>query len=218
MLLLWYWIAFSKNPSLQRFAWGSCGGAITGPQSFLKDALIVVKAVASSTTTTTTVVAVSSWLWLLILLIVLAIITSFTGLLLLTACMKRFDATYSAAAFVGSFVVSASINAACHFHTFSSLPSTWNDVLYPMGIVILIFGVFLLESMGKHPQQSNILTMDDPYTTNEQDNDDDDENTRLVHSNMDAHRDGKDSEDDLQATALAFGYTQVQDNEAGVPQ
>jgi hypothetical protein len=165
MLLLWYLIAFSKRPSLQRFAWGSCGGAITGPQNFLKDSLTILKAVTSTSG--------QQIPWFFSLLVVFAILSPFAGLMLQTACMKRYDATYSSAAFVGSFVLSASINAALHYHTFSSLPSTWNDVLYPFGLLVLMAGVFLLETTGsqdtvgssstslsRSPQMKNISTED----------------------------------------------------------
>eukprot|EP00980_Cylindrotheca_fusiformis_P024965 scaffold12809_cov84-Cylindrotheca_fusiformis.AAC.1 len=168
MLLLWYWMAGSKNTTLQRFAWGSSGGAITGPQNFLKDSLIVLKAVTSTP---------GEYIpWFFPVLILLAIGTAFAGLILLTACMKRYDATYSAAAFVGSFVVSASINAAMHYHTFSSLPSTWNDVLYPLGLVVLIFGVFLLETVGSPHDSSTAaaaaVAIDDSDSEEELDEDD----------------------------------------------
>jgi hypothetical protein len=187
MLLLWYLIAFSKRPSLQRFAWGSCGGAITGPQNFLKDSLTVLKAVTST--------AGQQIPWFFPLLIVFAILTSFTGLMLLTACMKRYDATYSAAAFVGSFVLSASINAALHFNTFSSLPSTWNDVLYPFGLFVLMVGVFLLETMGSDDTVGN-------SSMEEEDTDTDTEEPDVE------IRDRKDSED----SQAPFVYLQVEDD------
>jgi hypothetical protein len=59
--------------------------------------------------------------------------------------MKRYDATFSAAMFVGSFVVSASTMSAVHYHTFENLnASPLNYVMYPMGVVILLCGVVLL--------------------------------------------------------------------------
>jgi uncharacterized membrane protein len=187
MLLLWYLIAFSKRSSLQRFAWGSCGGAITGPQNFLKDSLTVFKAVTSTSG--------QQIPWFFPLLIVFAILTSFTGLMLLTACMKRYDATYSAAAFVGSFVLSASINAALHYHTFSSLPSTWNDVLYPFGLLVLMVGVFLLETMGSRDTVGS--------SSNEE------EDTEEPEVEI---RDRKDSED----SQAPFVYLQVEDDVEGL--
>lgn len=137
MILLLYWIICSPNPGLKRFAWGSSGGALTGAQCFLKDTLTVLKLVAYNKD--------ESFPWFFPLLILFSMLTAFCGLLCLTACMKRYDATYSAAAFVGSIVVSSSINSATHYNTFSSLPSIWNDIFYPFGLIVLIAGVYLLE-------------------------------------------------------------------------
>jgi hypothetical protein len=81
---------------------------------------------------------------LLTILIVLAAGTAFGGLLLLTACMKRYDATYSSAMFVGSFVVSASIMSAVKYDTFTNLDHTSDLILYPVGLATLIAGVCLL--------------------------------------------------------------------------
>mmetsp|Transcript_41503 Transcript_41503/g.99952 ORF Transcript_41503/g.99952 Transcript_41503/m.99952 type:complete len:434 (+) Transcript_41503:62-1363(+) len=140
MLFLWYLIAKSKSPKWQRFAWGSCGGAITGPQNFIKDSLTTVKAVVS-----TPGVKIP---WFFPLLIVLACVTAFVGLLLFTKAMKRYNATYCAAAYVGSYVMSASINSIMHYNTFASLPGTWNDIMYPFGLSLLMLGVCLLEATG----------------------------------------------------------------------
>jgi predicted permease len=128
---------------LKQFAWGVSGGSITGLQNFLKDALTIAKAKKQSSSSSTTEDD-EGWPWFLILFIFLAIATAFGGLLLLTACMKRYDATYSSAMFVGSFVVSASIMSAVHYRTFQNLKSVWNYVLYPMGLVVLMVGVFIL--------------------------------------------------------------------------
>lgn len=133
--VLIYWIRNSKGEVLLRFAWGSVGGAITGPQCFLKDSLIVLKTCTATD---------QPYPWFFAVLVFFAAATSFVGLLLLTGCMKRYDATYSAAAFVGSFVVSASINAAAHYNTFSALESALNYILYPVGLVVLMIGVFVL--------------------------------------------------------------------------
>lgn len=82
--------------------------------------------------------------WYTPLLAFLAIFTAFVGLLFLTACMKRYDATYSAAMFVGSFVVSASIMAAVHYATFAHLVGVVNWILYPGGLLVLMSGVWIL--------------------------------------------------------------------------
>lgn len=133
MGLLGFFIAFCKNPMLRRFAWGSMGGSITGLQNFLKDGLTIVKATEEG-----------PFPWILYLFLGLAGGSAFLGLLFLTACMKRYDATYSAASFVGSFVVSASIMSAAHYDTFQSLEKVSNYVLYPVGLVVLMVGVYLL--------------------------------------------------------------------------
>ena len=96
---------------------------------------------------------------------------AFTGLLLNTQCMKRYNATFSEAAFVGSFVLSASINAAAHYHTFANLPSLLDVIMYPIGLIVLISGVYTLNkgaiaeddakagggsSSGEEEQQHNL--------------------------------------------------------------
>jgi len=131
MGLLAYWINFSKSPVLRRFAWGSCGGAITGPQNFLKDSMVLFHVSASLN-------------WFILFSAFMAGASAFGGLLLLSNCMKRYDATYSAASFVGSFVVSASIMSAAHYKTFEKLKGVWNFVMYPFGLVVLMIGVLIL--------------------------------------------------------------------------
>lgn len=143
LAILTYLIKFSENPSLQRFAWGSVGGTITGPQCFLKDSLTIVKATDNY-----------AYPWFFPVLVVLAAASSLIGLLLLTRSMKRYDATYSAAAFVGSFVISASINAACHYKTFEALESLVNYIFYPFGLLVLMIGVFILEKSPVASQEN----------------------------------------------------------------
>ena len=132
LTLLAYWICFSDSPVLRRFAWGSCGGSMTGQQNFLKDALTLFKAPGGLRT------------WTLPFFVFMAAATAFSGLLILTSCMKRYDATYSAASFVGSFVVSASIMSAVHYDTFRSLGNIWDMILYPSGVLVLMVGVYVL--------------------------------------------------------------------------
>jgi hypothetical protein len=127
----------SKSAALRRFAWGVSGGCLTGFQNFLKDSLTIVTATNSS------IDATMPW-GLLGFFVFMAVLTSFLGLLLLTACMKRYDATYSAAMFVGSFVVSASIMSAVHYDTFGHLEGTINWICYPAGLAILMSGVYML--------------------------------------------------------------------------
>lgn len=117
---------------MRRFSWGAAGGSITGLQNFLKDSLTIMKA------------REGSFPWYLPVMVLLAVTTSFVGLLLLTACMKRYDATFSSAMFVGSFVISASIMSAAHYKTFANLATIWDCVLYPLGLSVLMTGVYIL--------------------------------------------------------------------------
>jgi hypothetical protein len=127
---------------LRRFAWGSCGGAITGLQNFLKDFLILFRVSDSIS-------------WCAAFFAFMAGASAFGGLLMLTGCMKRYDATYSAASFVGSFVVSASIMSAVHYNTFSDLTGVWNYILYPSGLVVLMTGVLILVRESLEHSQEN---------------------------------------------------------------
>jgi len=131
MLLIAYWILYSKSSTFKRFAWGVAGGCVTGIQNFLKDGLTILKAKEGLP-------------WYSFLFLALSIAASFGGLLLLTACMKRYDATYSSAMFVGSYVVIVSIMSATHYNTFQNLAAVINYILYPFGLLILIVGVWIL--------------------------------------------------------------------------
>lgn len=137
MGVLYSWIttgsSSSNSRSLTRFAWGVAGGSITGMQNFLKDGLTILKKAHDG-----------GLPWYSPIFLLLAILTAFGGLLLLTACMKRYDVTYSSAMFVGAFVVSASIMSAAHYHTFENLESAVNYVLYPCGLILLMMGVVIL--------------------------------------------------------------------------
>ena len=130
-----YMIIKRPTPALRRFAWGVSGGSITGFQNFLKDSLTIVKAVGETG---------EPYPWYFYIMILLAVATSFSGLLFLTSCMKRYDATFSSAMFVGSFVISASIMSAVHYQTFQHLESIWNWILYPTGLIVLMAGVRML--------------------------------------------------------------------------
>lgn len=85
-----------------------------------------------------------SYPWFFYLLASCAASTAFVGLLFLVACMKKYDATFSSAMFVGSFVVSASIMSAVHYSTFQNLYGIANYVLYPSGLLVLMVGVGIL--------------------------------------------------------------------------
>lgn len=130
MMIMAYWIRHGQGFA-RRFAWGVAGGSITGLQNFLKDSLTISKSGEILP-------------WFFPLLLILAMSSAFGGLLLLTACMKRYDVTYSSTMFVGSFVISASIMSIIHYETFDNLETVWNCIMYPMGLVILMAGVCIL--------------------------------------------------------------------------
>lgn len=128
-------VTAASNAMLRRFAWGVAGGSLTGLQNFLKDSLTIIKSTRTN----------EQMPWaLLVSFVLLAIATAFGGLLFLTSCMKRYDATYSSAAFVGSFVVSASFMSAVHYNTFQNLNSWESLLLYPAGLGVLVAGVYML--------------------------------------------------------------------------
>lgn len=58
--------------------------------------------------------------------------------------MKRYDATYSAAMFVVSFVLSASLMSSVHYHTFDHLEGVTNYIMYPVGLITLFLGAYTL--------------------------------------------------------------------------
>lgn len=146
-LLLGCLIFFSSSPLIRRFAWGVSGGSLSGNQNFIKDSLTLLKAANNKNTADTIPVGLFCGLFFL------AIFAAFTGLLLLTACMKRYDATYSAAMYVGSFVITASVMSVIHYDTFWHLESLDNQIMYPTGLAILMGGVYLLAT-EKHEEQT----------------------------------------------------------------
>lgn len=135
MMALVYIIVQRPSPTLRRFAWGVSGGSVTGFQNFLKDSLTIIKAVGEKD---------EAFPWYFYIMVILGIASSFGGLLFLTACMKRYDATFSSAMFVGSFVISASIMAAVHYQTFEHLENLSNYIMYPFGLIVLMIGVAML--------------------------------------------------------------------------
>jgi hypothetical protein len=120
----------SSTSLLRKMSWGSIGGTITGFQNFLKDALTISK---------TKPLPPAFFVFAL-----LAMLTAFVGLLFLAACMKRYDATYSASMFVVSFIMSATLMSAVHYHTFQDLDGVRDYILYPLGLVILLAGASML--------------------------------------------------------------------------
>jgi hypothetical protein len=147
VLLAYYWIMYAKSPVLRRFAWGTSGGVMTGLQNFLKDTLTIYKAVQQQPA------GQQEYPWFFFFFLAMAAASAFWGLLILTACMKRYDATYSAAMFVGSFVVSASIMSAVHYDTFAGLTDMLNYILYPAGLLILMVGVVILANTKEQTEE-----------------------------------------------------------------
>lgn len=140
--ILAYWMYFAQSNILRRFAWGVSGGFVTGYQNFIKDSITIVTVSGD----------VRPWKlpWYFFILMALNGLTVYGGLFILSACMKRYDATYSSGSFAGGMMLSASIMSAVHYDTFSHLdPGLSNHVLYPTGLVIVMFGVGLLINHSK---------------------------------------------------------------------
>mmetsp|Transcript_16219 Transcript_16219/g.44948 ORF Transcript_16219/g.44948 Transcript_16219/m.44948 type:complete len:508 (-) Transcript_16219:127-1650(-) len=164
MLLMAYWATSSSSTVLRKFAWGTAGGAITGFQNFLKDALTILHLKTSG--------QIDTLPWFFALFLLLAVATAFGGLLLLNQCMKRYDATFSAAMFVGSFVVSASIMSSIHYHTIRGLDGIINYVMYPTGLLVLMVGVLILVRQNHSNDDCQDATARSlVFTSNDQDDD-----------------------------------------------
>lgn len=137
LIVMMYLINYSHSYMLRKFAWGSSSGAVTGVQNFLKDSLIVSKAVRADPYHNSLPI-------LFFVLFLSAGLAALIGLLILTGCMKRYDTTYSASSFVGSFVVSTSIMSALHYNTFAELEGIMSYIMYPFGIATSMVGVYFL--------------------------------------------------------------------------
>ena len=148
-MVLLYWMYFKEHNSyLNRFAWGSCSGTLMGLQNFLKDILTIAKAMERAKEGEpgyeTTQEYKLYYPWIFYLFIVVGGPLAFMGLVALSHCMKRYDATYSNASYVGSFVIVASIMSAIHYDTFQNLHSIRNYIMYPIGLIVLMVGVYIL--------------------------------------------------------------------------
>lgn len=148
MVLLSRWMLITTPHSntqakLQRLAWGVSGGSITGLQNFLKDALTILK-----TTGDKHDAELYKTYTLALFFLCCAGLAAFGGFFLLTLCMKRYSATYSASMFVGSFVLSASFMSAIKYHTFQHLHSLQEMLLYPTGLLFLLTGTIVLARDG----------------------------------------------------------------------
>lgn len=140
---LGYLMMYPPTPTLRRFAWGVASGSITGFQNFLKDSLSIIKACDNEGL---------SLPWYFYILASCAALTAFSGLLILTRCMKRYDATFSSSMFVGSFIISATIMASVHYHTFSHLVGIINWIMYPVGLGTLMVGLYMLVQDTEEPE------------------------------------------------------------------
>ena len=75
--------------------------------------------------------------------------------------MKRYDATYSAAMFVVSFVISTSLMSCVHYHTFDHLDGFTSCVMYPVGLATLFAGAYMSTSnKGNDDGQRERLLVD----------------------------------------------------------
>jgi len=131
---------------VKKIAWGSIGGSVAGFQNFLKDALSIL-AVANKLQGSTASGGGEMLRSLpppFFALAGLAALTGVAGLLCLAACMKRYDAVFSQGMFVVSFVVSASLMSMVHYRTVEHLEGVVDCVMYPIGLVLLFLGAFIL--------------------------------------------------------------------------
>jgi hypothetical protein len=135
-IFIWY---FPKESLLKKIAWGSVGGSITGFQNFLKDALTIFDAHSKQSGNSLSALPSAFYLF-----VILAMLTSFSGLMCLSACMKRYDATYSSSMFVVSFVLAASCMSSIHYHTVEHLDGFINYIMYPLGLATLFLGAYIL--------------------------------------------------------------------------
>lgn len=160
LLVLAYLINYPPSSTLERFAWGVASGVITGFQNFLKDSLSVLKACKATN---------QALPWYFYVFFCGAAITAFSGLLILTRCMKKYDATFSSSMFVGSFIISASIMADIHYHTFENLNGVINYIMYPTGLGVLMIGLYLSvnDVSGLESSQLHSDASDDQISSNE---------------------------------------------------
>ena len=169
--------------SLRRFSWGVAGGSVAGNLNFLKDSLTMNDAVESIRTqlqyhyyynsnsdedqrTTLYDVIPTHIQRFRIVMYMFTFCTAFVGLFLLVKCMKRYNAPYSSTMFVGSYVLVASLMSFVHYDTLQHLGrykenggrNNLGYIFYPMGLLILLGGVFILmmEDDGHATNHSNL--------------------------------------------------------------
>lgn len=124
--------------------------SITGFQNFLKDSLTIIQVVGAEDG--------ARYPAVLYLMLICAALSSLVGLLFLTACMKRYDATFSSAMFIGSFVISASIMSAVHYQTFQHLQGFVNWIMYPFGLLVLMIGLRVLINATHNNEVESVMT------------------------------------------------------------
>ena len=66
------------------------------------------------------------------------------SLAMLSKCMKRYDATFSAAMFVVSYIFSATIMSIVRYDILSNIESVTQVAFYPVGMIILFIGCLML--------------------------------------------------------------------------
>ena len=116
---------------------GTTSGVFCGSPNFLKDALSIAKACRASN---------QALPWYFYLFAILAAVLGIIGMFVLNRCMKIYDATFSVSMFVGSLIISVSIMAEIHYHTFEHLTGWIGYIMYPTGLVVLLIGIYLLVS------------------------------------------------------------------------
>jgi len=140
---MWYGINVSQNPAFQRFAWGVTGGTLTGIQCFVKDALTILSLTSS----------IWRLPWIFYVLLFLGIAMAAGGLAVSTLCMKRFDATYCSAMNAAALVLSATVMGAVHYDDFGNLDSVHSYVLYPLGLLIILWGLYVLDVVSSEKKE-----------------------------------------------------------------
>ena len=156
MIVLSVIIRLSTNKHWKRFAWGIIGGSITGMQCFIKDALALWHGLDEFHNQ-----IFRTWPLSLYVLLLIGGVIPFIGLMMLMACMKRYDATYTASMFMGSIVISSSIMSAVHYHTFDHL-STIQSILYLLGLVGMLIGTAILATEAPWAQKHSNGERDQP--------------------------------------------------------
>eukprot|EP00986_Skeletonema_menzelii_P015753 scaffold12619_cov133-Skeletonema_menzelii.AAC.2 len=147
MMLVALW-ARCGNPTWQRFAWGIAAGSMSGSSPFLKDSMAVLAGMTASSSNGEVASANVPDALLTIgfyVLMLLAAMFPLSSLILSLECMKRYDATYSAACLLASQTVAATLMSTAHYHTWDHLSS---PSFYPFGLFVLLVGCIVLATEG----------------------------------------------------------------------